>query len=217
MDTHSNCFFVAVSMFGNPTTKREQFTYTKLDTAISEGKLKKITVDMETGEASGELRDNTTFKVNINSPDKLQEKIDEYNKGKSASEKIDLNFIPPTRFPVWVSAIPNILMLVMLGIVWFIFIQQSQGGGGKGVMNFGKSRARLVNNDKKKVTFNDVAGADEEKQELAEVVDFLKQPRRYIELVQEYLREYYLLVLQGQVRHFLQRQLQEKQECHFSV
>ncbi|MBZ4664430.1 MAG: ftsH [Caloramator sp.] len=173
-------FFVAVTYFGNPTTKKEQFTYTKLDTAISEGKVKKIIVDVDTGEASGELLDKTQFKVNINSTEKLQEKVDEYN--KTHSTKIDLEFIPPTKFPVWVSAIPNILMLIMLGVVWFIFIQQSQGGGGKGVMNFGKSRAKLVNNDKKKVTFNDVAGADEEKQELEEVVDFLKQPRKYIEL-----------------------------------
>jgi cell division protease FtsH len=82
-----------------------------------------------------------------------------------------------------VSAIPNILMIIMLAVVWFIFMQQSQGGGGgKGVMNFGKSRAKLVVNDKKKVTFDDVAGADEEKEELAEIVDFLKQPRKYIEL-----------------------------------
>lgn len=176
-------FFVAVTFFGNTPARREQLTYTKLISAINEGKVKSITVDIESGEASGELKDKTQFKANINSAEKLQEKIDEYNLNKASSERIDLEFIPPTKFPVWVSAIPNILMLVMLGIVWFIFIQQSQGGGGgKGVMNFGKSRAKLVNNDKKKVTFNDVAGADEEKQELEEVVDFLKQPRKYIEL-----------------------------------
>ncbi|CDF59100.1 ATP-dependent zinc metalloprotease FtsH [Thermobrachium celere] len=173
-------FFVAVTFFSNPTVKKEQFTYTKLDTAINEGKVAKITVDVDSGEATGELKDKTQFKVNINSAEKLQEKVDEYN--RTHSDKIDLDFIPPTKFPVWVSAIPNILMLIMLGVVWFIFIQQSQGGGGKGVMNFGKSRAKLVTNDKKKVTFNDVAGADEEKQELEEVVDFLKQPRKYIEL-----------------------------------
>ncbi|MCX7951697.1 MAG: AAA family ATPase, partial [Clostridiales bacterium] len=176
-------FFVAVTFFGNTPARREQLTYTKLISAINEGKVKSITVDIESGEASGELKDKTQFKANINSAEKLQEKIDEYNLNKASSDRIDLEFIPPTKFPVWVSAIPNILMLVMLGIVWFIFIQQSQGGGGgKGVMNFGKSRAKLVNNDKKKVTFNDVAGADEEKQELEEVVDFLKQPRKYIEL-----------------------------------
>lgn len=176
-------FFVAVTFFGNTPARREQLTYTKLISAINEGKVKTITVDVESGEASGEFKDKTQFKANINSAEKLQEKVDEYNINKPSAERIDLEFIPPTKFPVWVSAIPNILMLVMLGIVWFIFIQQSQGGGGgKGVMNFGKSRAKLVNNDKKKVTFNDVAGADEEKQELEEVVDFLKQPRKYIEL-----------------------------------
>ena len=68
-------------------------------------------------------------------------------------------------------------------IIWFVFTQQSQGGGGgRGVMNFGKSRAKIASPDAKKVTFKDVAGADEEKAELEEIVDFLKLPAKYIEM-----------------------------------
>jgi cell division protease FtsH len=92
-------------------------------------------------------------------------------------------YTKPTTIPLWVQYLPTILLILLLVAFWFMFMQQSQGGGGnRGVMNFGKSRAKMATPDKKKVTFNDVAGADEEKAELAEIVDFLKQPKRYIEL-----------------------------------
>ena len=76
-------------------------------------------------------------------------------------------------------------MIIILFVVFiFFFTQQSQGGGssGRGVMNFGKSKAKMVIPDSKRVTFDDVAGADEEKAELEEIVDFLKQPARYVEM-----------------------------------
>jgi cell division protease FtsH len=174
-------FFVAMALYGNGPTKKAKINYSTLVSQIESNSIKSITIDSETSDASGEFKDGKTFTANIGSMSQFQEFINDYN--KTRTEKVQVEFIPPTRFPIWVSAIPNILMLVMLGVVWFIFIQQSQGGGGgKGVMNFGKSRAKLATNDKKKVTFGDVAGADEEKTELQEVVDFLKQPRRYIEL-----------------------------------
>ena len=81
----------------------------------------------------------------------------------------------------WQSALTYILPFLLIIGVFFFFMNQSQGGGNK-VMSFGKSRARLQEPDKKKVTFEDVAGADEERAELSEVVDFLKDPRKYIEI-----------------------------------
>jgi len=81
----------------------------------------------------------------------------------------------------WQSALTYMIPFLLIIGIFFFFMNQSQGGGNK-VMNFGKSRARLQEGDKKKVTFKDVAGADEERAELSEVVDFLKDPRKYIEI-----------------------------------
>ena len=92
-------------------------------------------------------------------------------------------FEPPTNMSMWISILPTIVLIVLLLGAVFMFMQQSQGGGGnRGVMNFGKSRAKMASPDRKKVTFNDVAGADEEKAELEEIVDFLKQPKKYIDM-----------------------------------
>jgi cell division protease FtsH len=86
------------------------------------------------------------------------------------------------RGPVWwQSALTYILPFLLIIGIFFFFMQQSQGGGNR-VMNFGKSKARLQDGEKKKVTFEDVAGADEERAELSEIVDFLKDPRKYIEI-----------------------------------
>lgn len=79
---------------------------------------------------------------------------------------------------MWVTFLTSIIPFVLIFILFFFLLNQAQGGGGK-VMNFGKSKARLYSEEKKKVSFKDVAGADEEKQELVEIVDFLKDPRKF--------------------------------------
>ncbi|MDR5659119.1 ATP-dependent zinc metalloprotease FtsH [Serpentinicella sp. ANB-PHB4] len=89
---------------------------------------------------------------------------------------------PPPTTPWFIELLPYIFLVVVFVIFWVFFMQQSQGGGNR-VMSFGKSRAKLHKEDEqKKVTFDDVAGLDEEKEELVEVVDFLKSPRKYIDL-----------------------------------
>lgn len=95
---------------------------------------------------------------------------------------IDLDFRIMARpeEPWIVVFLPYLVMLAIFGAFWFMLMRQNQGGGK--VMQFGKSRARMSSGGDTKVTFDDVAGADEEKQELQEVVDFLKDPKKYIEL-----------------------------------
>ena len=89
--------------------------------------------------------------------------------------------------PFWVSFLPWIAVLVVFGMLWyFMFLRQAGGGGGGGgadrTARFGRARTRTVADEQKKVTFDDVAGAEEEKGELQEIVEFLKDPRRFLDL-----------------------------------
>jgi len=83
--------------------------------------------------------------------------------------------------PWWISILPTLVIIVVFVLFWVFFLQQSQGGGSR-VMSFGKSRAKMTIDDKRKVTFDDVAGADEEKEELREIVEFLKHSKKFLEL-----------------------------------
>ena len=93
----------------------------------------------------------------------------------------DMEYRAPVVVPWWYDFLPYLIMLIIMAVIWFVMIRSQAGGGGK-VMNFGKSRARMQDPTKNKITFADVAGADEEKEELQEMVDFLKNPRNYTEL-----------------------------------
>ncbi len=112
----------------------------------------------------------------------------EANKQGKALDEVtvnDLSFTVEYRAPVqtswWVEFLPTIIVSVLFLVFWFMIMRSQTGGNGK-VMNFGKSRARMQEPGKNKVTFADVAGADEEKEELQEMVDFLRNPKHYIEM-----------------------------------
>ncbi|EJP6473062.1 ATP-dependent zinc metalloprotease FtsH [Clostridium botulinum] len=126
----------------------------------------------------GTLKNGTQYETVVPS-ERLFQFINEHPKNGEVKEV----YVKPTSVPIWVQYLPMILIVLMLLGFWFMFMQQAQGGGGnRNVMNFGKSKAKMATPDKKKVTFDDVAGADEEKEELAEIVDFLKSPKRYIDM-----------------------------------
>ncbi|GED60586.1 ATP-dependent zinc metalloprotease FtsH [Brevibacillus formosus] len=103
---------------------------------------------------------------------------------KLVEEKIDAQkmknvaFNPAEGNSIWLTFLTSIIPFVIIFILFFFLLNNAQGGGSR-VMNFGKSRAKLYNEEKKRVTFDDVAGADEEKAELEEVVDFLKDNRKF--------------------------------------
>ena len=93
----------------------------------------------------------------------------------------ELEYRAPVVIPWWYDFLPYLIMLAIMAVIWFVMFRSQAGGGGK-VMSFGKSRARVQDPAKNKVTFADVAGAEEEKEELQEMVDFLKNPRNYTEV-----------------------------------
>lgn len=84
--------------------------------------------------------------------------------------------------PWWAKALPTVAVMVVIALLWFYMMNQAAGGKGSKIASFGKSRAKLGNDEKRKVYFKDVAGADEEKEELTEIVDFLRTPAKYTKL-----------------------------------
>ncbi len=106
--------------------------------------------------------------------------------GEAIREQMDAGTLEvdtpaPQELPWWLSLLPTLLTVGIFVLFWFVFMRQSQGGGGK-MMNFGKSNARMTQDGETRVTFKDVAGADEEKEELAEIVDFLRDSSKFIQL-----------------------------------
>ena len=92
-----------------------------------------------------------------------------------------IDYLPPIITPWYMELLPYLLTMGLVMLFWFFIMRQQTGGSGK-VLNFGKSHANMVDPTKNKITFADVAGADEEKDELKEIVDFLKNPKEYLDL-----------------------------------
>ncbi|MGI6152634.1 MAG: ATP-dependent zinc metalloprotease FtsH [Christensenellaceae bacterium] len=102
--------------------------------------------------------------------------------GNSNPQKygFSLNYLPPEEQNVFLSLLPYLIPIILLIVMWVLIMRRSQGAGGAGsAMSFGKSKARMTDGGSNKKTFDDVAGADEEKEELVEIVQFLKHPDRF--------------------------------------
>jgi cell division protease FtsH len=158
---------------------KDRLNYTSLVTMIESGKINKIKVsDMDDiSTVSGETVAGARFEGIVLTDFLTEDKVSDL----VSQGKLIVEIEPKSQSSTWLSIIPTIGLIVLLVVFFFILTQQSQGGGNR-VMSFGKSKAKLHTDDKRKITFADVAGADEEKEELGEIVDFLKAPRRFIEL-----------------------------------
>lgn len=174
---------IVVQRFSTPQQTVEDIGFSQLYKELVNGNVKEIHV-VERSIEGTVIRNNekvffTSFIPEVFSEERFSEILENQ---MLEGNGLKVTGAPRPTTPWFIELLPSIFMVLIFIVFWFVFMQQSQGGGNR-VMSFGKSRAKLHKEDeKKKITFDDVAGLDEEKEELEELVDFLKSPRKYIEL-----------------------------------
>ncbi|MDI3528513.1 MAG: cell division protease FtsH [Thermoanaerobacter sp.] len=165
-----------VQLHSQSTEPITDIDYGQLIKYIDANQVKSIT--LVGNDVKGVLKNGTEFKSRVPDVTNFMSFVNPY----ILQGKLDFKSEPQVGPPWWVQMLPSLFLIVIFIIFWYIFMQQAQGGGGSKVMSFGKSRARMITDKDKRVTFNDVAGADEEKEELQEIVEFLKYPKKFLEL-----------------------------------
>jgi cell division protease FtsH len=160
-----------IDYYSSKTTTKTEVSYTAFLKQVEDQKVERVTIVDNT--IRGKLKDGQEFTLVAPNDPTLINTLRE--------KKIDIKAEQPPQPPWWTTLFSSLLPMLLLIGVWFFIMQQTQGGGSK-VMSFGKSRAKLHNEEKIKVTFAEVAGAEEAKEELQEVVEFLKHPKKFNDL-----------------------------------
>ena len=174
---------ILAAVNSNYTEPQEvSYTYTDLMEKIENGDVKKVSIERSNevsdyGTVTAELSDGTKITTEVPSLSVFSQ----YAQQQVLDNKLSVEIEPLPKTSVISSILPSMILMVLAVIIFSVMFQKMQGGGGK-MMSFGKSKAKVTIDDKNRVTFENVAGLDEEKAELQELVDFLKEPGRYIEL-----------------------------------
>ena len=170
-----------VTMTQNNTLSTKYFTVNEMIVNVKKDNVKEIVA--RGNDIKGVLKDSKGTPFRMYMPSEMWEVFyNNYLKDSVENNKIVLKTEKDPGKPWYVDIMPTILIIVGRGIIWFMFMNQTQNSGNSKAMNFGKSKAKLNQDSKEKVVFADVAGLKEEKEELMEIVDFLKNPSKYIDI-----------------------------------
>ena len=158
-----------------PTIRSDEWTYSEFMAQVKAGRVNNVILDESNYLITGDTGNGKPFKVVMsNNDDKLIDTLVERNINFSVKE--------PESGSIWTAILINTLPILLFIGVWIYLMRQMQGGGGKGAMSFGKSRARMLDQDNNKITFDDVAGVEESKEEVSEIVEFLRDPSKFQKL-----------------------------------
>lgn len=164
----------------------KEISFSELVNYINKGSVTQLQID-ENNQAIAVIKEGkgekeTTLVADIPDIEILYQHAGDQIKKQVSEESLKLVTPQPSPVPWWLSMLPSLILTIIIIAFWIMFFRQSQGGGTGKAMSFGKSRARVSVKDKDSVTFKDVAGADVEKAELAEIVEFLRAPQKFTAL-----------------------------------